>query len=129
MTYINRCPTCGVDFEWLAPRFTTPDPDCRKCGGPTERQVTAPAIVWTKPMGAYADPNSENYYQQQKAGGHWAMETDKATGAVSKVFIDSPQKQSDYCRRNGLIDPKNLPNNISVAKDGKSFEKNNVSEI
>ena len=129
MTYSNKCFICKEEFDWMAPRFNSPNPECPKCGGVTERQITAPAIVWSKPLGSYADPKSEGFHKQQKAGGHWAMEKHPETGAVSKTFLATPQDQASYCKRNGLIDPKNLPTNLSISKDGRSYEKTNVSEI
>lgn len=129
MTYRSNCFVCDTTFEWASPTMTTEDPLCPECGAATERSYFAVAAIWTKPMGAYADPKSENYHQQQKAGGHWTMETDKESGKVSKTFIDSPQKQTEYCRRNGLVDPKNVASNLKVAADGKSYETVNRSEI
>lgn len=128
-TYQSRCTPCDFAFEWQSPRMTLADPACPKCGGATERGYYAIQSIWTKPLAAYGDPKSENFYQQQQAGGHVSLETDKDTGAVRKVFIDTPQKQTEYCRRNGLLDPKNLPSNMSISADGRSFEKANISEI
>lgn len=109
--------------------MTTEDPPCISCAGPTERSYFPIAAIWTKAMGDYADPKSENYYQQKQAGGHTALEVHPDTGEVSKVWIDSPQKNSDYCRRNGLIDPKNIASNLQVAANGTSYETVNKSEI
>lgn len=109
--------------------MTADDPPCPVCSGPTERNYFPVAAIWTKGIAAYGNPKSENFHQQQRDGGHIAMETDKESGKLRQVFIDTPQAQSDYCKRNGLIDPKNLPSNLSVAKDGKSYETVNRSEI
>lgn len=109
--------------------MTTEDPECPTCGGATERGFFPVASIWTKALGDYGDKRSENYYQQKQAGGHVALETDKDSGAVRKVWLDTPQAQASYCKRNGLIDPKNLPSNLSVAADGKSYETVNRSEI
>ena len=128
-TYQSHCAPCEFSFEWQSPRMTLADPVCPKCQGPTQRGYYPIKSIWTKPLAAYGDPKSENFYQQQKAGGHWTLETDKETGKVSKTFIDTPQKQTDYCRRNNLQDPKDLPSNLSIAADGKSFEKANISEL
>ncbi len=109
--------------------MTTEDPDCPECGGSTERGYFPVAAIWTKGIAAYGDPKSEGFYKQQKAGWHWTLEADKETGKVSKVFIETPKQQADYCKRNGLLNPKDLPNNLTVAKDGKSYEAANISEI
>jgi hypothetical protein len=108
--------------------MTSADPACPTCAGPTERAYYAVAAIWTKGIAEYGDKRSEGYYQQQKAGGHWTMETDE-TGKVSKTFISTQQQNRDYCRRNGLINPNDIPSNLSIAKDGKSYETVNRSEI
>lgn len=109
--------------------MTTEDPACPTCAGPTERNYFPVAAIWTKGIAAYGDPKSENFHKQQKAGGHMAMETDKDTGAVRKVFIETPQQNREFCRRNGLVNPNDLPSNLSIAADGKSYETVNRSEI
>lgn len=109
--------------------MTTEDPPCISCDGPTERSYFPIAAIWTKAMGDYADPKSENYYQQKQAGGHWTMEAHPDTGVVSKTFIDSPKSQDLYCKRNGLLNPKDLPSNLKVAANGTSYETVNKSEI
>jgi hypothetical protein len=108
--------------------MTAEDPACPTCSGPTERNYYAVAAIWTKGIASYGDQKSENFHKQQRDGGHWTMETDE-TGKVSKTFISTQQQNRDYCRRNGLINPNDIPSNISIAKDGKSFEKNNISEV
>ena len=129
MTYKSNCFVCDTTFEWQSPRMTADNPPCPECGGPTERGYYPIAAVWTKNIAAYSDRNVEGYHKQQKDGGFWTMEHDKETGKVSRCFIDSPQKNSEYCKRNGLLDPKSLPSNLKVAADGQSYEKTNVSEI
>lgn len=95
----------------------------------TQRLVSAPAVVWAKPMAAYGDPKREHFAQDSKTGGHIALEKHPETGVVSKTLIDTPQRQTEYCRRNGLIDPKNLPGNLSINADGRSYATVNKCEI
>lgn len=109
--------------------MTSADPACPTCTGPTQRAYFPVAAIWTNGIAAYGDRKSEGFHRQQRDGGHIALETDKDTGAVRKCFIDTPQAQSEYCKRNGLVDPKNIPSNLSIAKDGKSYETVNRSEI
>ncbi len=126
--YRSSCFVCETTFEWDSPRMTTEDPACPTCAGATKRNYFPVAAIWTKGIAEYGDRRSENFYQQQKAGGHWTMETDE-TGKVSKTFISTPKEQADYCRRNGLVDPKNIPSNLKVAANGTSYETVNRSEI
>ena len=127
--YRSSCFVCETTFEWDSPRMTTEDPPCPTCAGATERNYFPVAAIWTKGIAAYGDPKSEGFHKQQKTGGHMAMETDPRTGNVIKTFISNPQEQASYCKRNGLVDPKNLPSNLSIAADGKSYETANRSEI
>ena len=128
LTYENACHDCRVIVELVAQKEDSPLPTCPDCGKPMERMVSAPAVIWTKPMAAYGSKSSEGYHQQQQAGGHWAFEK-TPEGKATKTFIDTPQAQSEYCKRNGLIDPKNVPGNLSVNADGRSYNTVNKCEI
>ena len=127
--YRSSCFVCENTFEWESPRMTTEDPACPTCAGPTQRAYFPVAAIWTKGIAEYGDKRSENFHKQQRDGGHVSLETDKDSGAVRKVFIDTPQAQREYCKRNNLLNPKDLPSNLSIAKDGKSYETVNRSEI
>ncbi len=133
MTYTSRCPACRLSFDWRAARFTSPDPACPQCAGVTARQISAPAIIWSKPLNAYADPGKETFKKDQKNGGHWTFEkqSDRAleAGKPLPVLIETPQQQAAYCRREGLVNPRDLPPNLSVSKDGTSYETANLSEV
>lgn len=128
MTFENRCNECGATLELVAQKLDSPLPACPQCGLTMERLISAPAVVWTKPMAAYGDRSKEGYKNQQQAGGHFAMEKDE-NGNVSRVLIDSHKAQADYCKRNNLINPNSMPSNISVSKDGRSYETTNKCEI
>ena len=130
MTYASKCkdPECNYQWEWNSSRMTDANPECIYCGGPSERLYFPIAAVWTKNIAAYGDPRSEGFHKQNRDGGHWTLETDDK-GKVSKTFIATPQDQANYCKRNHLVNPKDLPSNLSVAKDGKSYETVNRSEI
>lgn len=41
--YAFKCQDCGHQDEFLQ-RYDDPAPECGRCGGPTARQLTAPAI-------------------------------------------------------------------------------------
>lgn len=128
MTFENACRDCGVVIELVAQKIDSPLPACPQCSAVMERLVSAPAVVWTKPMAAYGSKNLEGFRSQEKAGGHWAMEKSE-DGKVSRTFIGSPQAQTDFCRRNKLVDPKNIPSNLAVNADGRSYQTVNKSEI
>ncbi len=129
MTFDNACRVCGVVLELVAQKLDSPLPACPQCGLTMERLVSAPAVVWTKPMASYGSKNVEGFAKQEKDGGHWTLETDKESGKVSRTFIGSHADQKNYCRRNGLMNPSDLPSNLTVAKDGRSYETANKCEI
>lgn len=122
----------GHRFEWLARRYDDLDPECQ-CGAPSHRLPSRPNVIWSKSLNSYADPTRETYAKDQKAGGHWVMERKSQqaleTGKPTSVFIDSVQKQNEYCRREGLVRPSDLPPNLSIAADGASWETTNKSEV
>lgn len=113
--------------------MTAEDPPCPTCAGPTSRNYFPVAAIWTKALASYGDKSKETYHKDARAGGHWSLESksDRAVeaGKPIKVFLETPQQQAEYCKREGLVNPKELPNNLTIAKDGKSYEKNNISEI
>lgn len=133
LTYEQYCHPCRIKFDFLAPRFTTPDPECPRCGGPTERQISAPAIVFAKPLSAYGDPSKETFAKDQKAGGHWVFErdSDRAQEAGKPIprFIETRQQQADYCKSEGLVNPSDLPSSLNVTADGMGYQTANLSEV
>lgn len=128
MTFDNACRECGATLELVAQKLDSPLPACPQCSAVMERLVSAPAVVWTKPMCDYGDRSKEGYKKQQQAGGHFAMEKDEK-GNVSRVLIDSHKAQADYCKRNSLINPNSMPGNLQVSKDGRSYETTNKCEV
>ncbi len=115
-------------LDLVAQKEDSPLPACPQCGRAMQRMVSAPAVIWSKPMSAYGDRSKEGFAKQDKSGGHWAMEK-RDDGSVGRCFIDSEQKNREYCKRNHLIRPSDLPSNLSVAKDGRSYETANKCEI
>ena len=133
MTYENRCTFCHLKFDWLAARFESPNPPCPDCGASTERLISAPAVIWSKPLVAYQDVKGETTKKDMANGGHFVFERDsdeaKEKGHPVRRFISTPQDQAEYCRREGLMNPKDLPSNLSIAKDGMNYETVNRSEV
>jgi len=131
--YHSRCTACGNEFEWSKPRMTVFDFACPSCRGRTERLYFPLAAIWTKPLVAYADKNRETYRKDLRAGGHVIFEKNsdaaQAAGRPLKRVIRTVQDQRDYCKAEGVMMPSDMPSNLSVAADGKSYETNNISEI
>lgn len=133
MTYKSNCFVCETTFEWQSSKMTTEDPPCPECGGPTDRGYFPVAAVWSKPLVAYQDSKKEFYGRDQALGGHVVFEKNsdqaKSEGRIIKRVIRTPQDQSDYVRREGLVHPKDLPSNLTVDKSGTGYETANRSEV
>jgi len=131
--YDNVCHPCRRKFEWLAKSHESTDPRCPDCDGPTERLVGAPNVIWTKPISEYGNKNAETYQKDLKNGGHWTFEKNsdaaQLAGKPLPVFIRNEKDNADYCRREKLINPKDLPSNLKVSAGGDSYETANRSEV
>lgn len=133
MTYEVGCYKCRTVSEFRAPRFETPNPPCRLCGGPTDRLISAPAVVFSKRLVDYGDPSKETWAKDQRAGGHWVYERDsdraKEEGKPVPRFIETAQDQRTYCKAEGLVNPSDLPSNLNVTADGCGYQTANISEV
>lgn len=100
------CGACGLVGEQYLSRVELPDPPCRACGGATVRQLSAFNVVFTGPLSAskYNDPKRAKAHLE----GHWVWERD-AAGKPHPTLIRTFDDQRDYCKRNGLINPKEMP--------------------
>jgi len=108
-------------FEAYLSRRENPDPACQECGGATRRLISRFAAIWTKSLSDYGDKNSETYYQDQKAGGHWVARKRSGGGTEDKPlreFITTPQQQRDYCKAEKLFNPSDI-GSFSVDKSGE----------
>ncbi len=118
--YESYCGPCGVRFEWFSKSFTEDNPPCGDCGNQTVRLISPFAIVFTGAITTrYNDKSKEN----GEIEGHWAYRVRSSiSGQPEAVWIDSWQKQKDFCREEGLINPKELPTNAEVSTDGKKLQ-------
>lgn len=89
---------------------------CDFCGGPTARAISTFNVVFTGAITArYNDRNLENSHEE----GHTVWGRDKDGKAFSKR-IETWQDQKEWCREQGLANPKDHGKNMSVAEDGKA---------
>lgn len=117
---ICRAPKCPMLDRLQERYYRTSEKEakpCDYCGGPTEMQdFSRFAIVFTGPLTArYNDKSIENSHQE----GHWAWRKRTPDGKPQSVFIDSFSKQREFCKAEGLANPKDLPNYMPVSEDGK----------
>ena len=98
------------------------NPECELCHHPMIRLPSRVNIVFTGQFSArYNDKKRENAH----AEGHWAMRVKSTTRPDKKpepVWIDNFQTQKEFCKAEGLVNPKDLPASVRISKDGRSFE-------
>ena len=110
------CAAHGKPIEHFLWHWDSPLPVCESCGGPTKREMSTFAVVFTGALTArYNDKRLENSHQD----GHVAWERD-ATGKPHPVHIETFDQQRDFCKRNHLMNPKDAPTNCEVSEDGRT---------
>lgn len=114
------CEKYGKVFEWYAPRHDSANPLCQ-CGQTTCRCISPFQVVFTGALTAkYNDPKLEHAHQE----GHWAYRvrsSRNADGSPEPVFIDTFEKQKEFCRDEGLINPKDV-GPMHISSDGKQVQ-------
>lgn len=122
----NICSRCYTRFEWYSSTRDKPDPQCRKCKSPTRRLISGFAAIWTRSISEYGDPRKESYAKDIKRGGHWEYRKRSHGATPDKpipVFLDSVQKQREFCREEGLYNPSDV-GDLHVQGDGKTVTSN-----
>ena len=93
-------------------------PICTGCFQQMERLASSFGVIWTGEITSkYNDRNADNVHST----GHWAVRKRGLDGQPLKtpepVFIDSWQKQSEYCKAEGLINPRELDSRADHSGD------------
>ncbi len=82
------------------------------------RLLSTFAVVFTGVISArYLDSSAEGAHKRD--GGHWAYEKD-AAGKTKACYIETFDQQRDFCKRNKLANPKEMPHSYPVAEDGRT---------
>lgn len=112
------CGTCQDVVEKIQ-HFDDPAPECTGCGQPRRMAVSGFGIVGTGVLSKkYNDPKKDYYHQE----GHWAKDIDPKTGKRTvPIFIDTFQKQREYCKRNNFYDPGEVGQVEMVGNNGKDM--------
>lgn len=113
-----RCRACGSVQERYLSRASSPNPDCEDaaCGGDTERLVSPFAIAFCGLITAkYNDKTKEGGHKD----GHWATALRTPDGKPKPVFIETFQQQKEFCRQEGLVNPKELSSHMEATSDRK----------
>lgn len=112
----RECRRAGYQKEHYVPHYTEVTDACPHCGRPMARMASRFGVVFTGPITAkYNDPKAENPHQE----GHWAYRVrSSSTGHPEPVFIESFEQQRAFCKEEGLVNPKDVPN-LDASPDGK----------
>jgi predicted nucleic acid-binding Zn ribbon protein len=101
------CNICGETDEIFmhTTESKTQRPLCPECGVKMSQiHVGAPAVVWARPMSYYNDKKLAGADQDSHIA-YKVRSTTRKDGKPEAVVIDSRQKQLEYIRSEGLVDP------------------------
>ena len=96
-------------------------PVCLECGCEMERLISGPNVCWARPLSFYADKKIEAEQSMKAEDGHWVWRkrsTERADGRPDRVWVDSRAKQLEVIRREGLLDPLDVPSDVQPDSDG-----------
>lgn len=103
---------------------------CDRCGGASQRVqeiVKAPAVVWTGPINSrYRDRDKEGYYGTTANGDGMVQYTrNTPDGKPKPVYLEDWSAVKNFCKSEGLVDPRECGRNMTVGEDGKqlSYDK------
>jgi len=103
----GSCPSYRDPVEFMVKHWDDKSPGCPTCGVEVFRKIGTPNVVWAKPLG---------WYQGETGGseGHTVYEKTE-DGRKIKTQITTRQEQLAYCKRNGLYDPMEIPNDVNLS--------------
>ena len=117
-------PSCGCSFavvEAYLQHWDDPNIPCPKCGRLMLRLVSRFSPVWCRDLSSYND-KSKDY---ASVDGHWGFNRDG-----SREYITSRSQQKKFVKRNGFVDPTDVPVNTKLSSDGRSLvNTGNLGEI
>jgi predicted nucleic acid-binding Zn ribbon protein len=116
--YESYCRSCHSIKEWYAKHFTdvAENPFC-DCGEPMVRVASRFGVVFSGTITTkYNDNRGVDSAHQE---GHWAYRVKSSkSGHPEPVFIETFQQQREFCKEEGLVNPKDLPN-MEADSEGK----------
>lgn len=120
---INKsCSRSGAVEEHYYPSQHSPMQTCSECGIQETQYISQFGIVFTGSLGKYTDrsvPGWEEHHAND--GAHFAYAKNTPDGKPRAVWIDSLDKQRDFCRQEGLVNPKDNPSQVSVNEEGRNL--------
>lgn len=117
----HQCNSCGRVAEHYYGHPPEVNPPCEICGEPTERLLSAFNSPFTGIISSrYIDRSIKG--SESASDGHWAWERNTPDKKPRARFISSWQEQRDFCKSEGLINPRECGNNIQPRDDGKGLQ-------
>ena len=116
----ESCPNFGRPVEHYYSRSTNDMMPCEVCGGPTRKMISG----FNSPFcglitSRYTDRSIKGH--ESLGEGHWAWKRKTVSGKAEAVFIDSWQSQRDFAKSEGLLNPREVGNNVQPREDGKGL--------
>jgi len=82
-----------------------------------ERLVSSFGVIWARPFSFYNDKAKDNSQLDEHTV--WRKRsTRRADGQPEIVRITNFQEQAQYCKEEGLVNPRDLPTNAEPSRDG-----------
>lgn len=115
----TSCSKYAVPVEHYYAHSTDVDAPCEQCGGPTRRLVSGfnSPLMGVISASKYADrtiPGPEAFQD-----GHIAWRRKTLSGKPEPVYIDTFEKQREFCKSEGLRNPSECPRAMSPDEGGK----------
>lgn len=125
--FTDACHAYGsVREDFFHTRTQIEAPVCEGCGQPMVKLVSRFGFLWSGNLG-------DNRYQKKipesltgqtppPSDGHWVMAKRTPDGIPRSEYITTRQQQREFCKREGLIDPTDMPSNSEVSADGRQLQ-------
>jgi predicted nucleic acid-binding Zn ribbon protein len=112
----EKCTKYQDPVERYYPRSDTPLKPCEACGSESRRLLSRFGIVFTGVLSGtkYKEKGMDDYGQD----GHWVWTKKTPDGKPKPVFIETFDQQRDFCKQEGLVNPKDI-GPVEGGSDGK----------
>lgn len=109
--YEYSCGTAGCSqvehvIEMYVSRITSEVPTCKVCQSPMTKLVSRFHATWCRSLDYYNDKSKDN----ASSDGHWGWNRDG-----SKEWITTRQQQKAFVKKNGFVDPVDLPSTAKIS--------------
>lgn len=107
------CEAVSNKIEFRVKSYDSENPACPTCGHTVHRSVSAPNVIWAKPLG---------WYQGGTGDGH-VVYGKTEDGKKYTKHITTRQEQLAYCKANGLYDPMEIQRDSGLDSSNSTKSK------